>query len=47
MQTLVSVVVVPSQENLVGSNCAPGLPVTGPRDASRAMSAITVPSRGA
>ena len=47
MQTLVSIAGVPSQENLVASNCAPGAPVNGPSTASRAISAMAVPSLGA
>ena len=47
MQTLVSVVGVPTQVILSGSKRAPAAPVSGPNAASRAMMPSTVPSFGA
>jgi hypothetical protein len=47
MQTLVSIAGVPSHDNFVASNCAPGAPIRGPSGASRAISAMEVPSFGA
>ena len=47
MQTAVSVIGVPSQVILVGSNRAPVAPVIGPNTAAPTMRPITVPSLGA
>ena len=47
MHTLVSVVGLPSHDSARASNTAPPVPVSGPSTASREISAITLPSRGA
>jgi hypothetical protein len=47
MHTFVSMAGVPSHDSFVASNCAPGVPMRGPRGASREINAIEVPSLGA